>query len=371
MPAVATTDIIGVLERSDVRRWKLAGRLTTEGRVAYWKSFWGRARTWEQRWRAELRQIFNDQEREVIGKLRRWHGHTLKSAPLHKSAEPLFPPWPPDGPDFPGSWRLRELFAPEADVGLPLPEWAKAHEVKAPAFPESEIDRALLNHAEWNVVLSSTGRRLGEAIMLEGGLQFLDDFAIAGLSFDMDTPGVRRVLDERYGNPQYHLQGTWPEWINGETNRVLGTQLKDEFQAQLQESLTSGESLSKCESRVENVFGQAKGYRTQRIARTETLGAHNTGNHTALVESGTPGEEWISNQLGDVRDFHSSEMDGVIVPAKEPFAVRSPSGGVDYLRHPGEFGAPARQTINCQCTSAPVWDKDEIRAGIARRESVV
>jgi HK97 family phage portal protein len=63
----------------------------------------------------------------------------------------------------------------------------------------------------------------------------------------------------------------------------------------LTEGQTQGESLVKLKKRVESVYGDAKGYRAERIARTETLKASNNTAELVYKQNGFSKVQWFIN----------------------------------------------------------------------------
>ncbi len=85
-----------------------------------------------------------------------------------------------------------------------------------------------------------------------------------------------------------------------ETNikQISGVFNQDTIQAlerTLSEGQTAGESLAKLKKRVEDVYGEAKGYRAERIARTETLKASNSTAEAVYKQNGYSRVEWFVN----------------------------------------------------------------------------
>lgn len=63
----------------------------------------------------------------------------------------------------------------------------------------------------------------------------------------------------------------------------------------LSEGQTAGESLVKLKKRVESVYEEAKGYRAERIARTESLRASNLTAEQVYFQNGYSKVEWFTN----------------------------------------------------------------------------
>lgn len=93
----------------------------------------------------------------------------------------------------------------------------------------------------------------------------------------------------------------------------------------------------------ENVFGgEISEVRAIRIARTETIGALNAGEHTAAIESGViRSKSWLTQGDGRVRESHAA-IDGSRVAIDAQFA-----NGLEY---PGDQAGDAADVIQCRCT---------------------
>jgi len=92
-------------------------------------------------------------------------------------------------------------------------------------------------------------------------------------------------------------------------------------------------------------------YRTELIARVETMRSSNAG-ATALFKSWEiEQKEWLSTRDDRTRDAHLL-ADGQIKPMDDPFIL---STGVQ-LMYPLDMslGAPANQVMNCRCSVLPV-----------------
>lgn len=67
------------------------------------------------------------------------------------------------------------------------------------------------------------------------------------------------------------------------------------LQKTLAEGQTAGESLTRLKKRVEDVYSEAKGYRAERIARTESLKASNNTAELVYKQNGYTQVEWFIN----------------------------------------------------------------------------
>lgn len=219
--------------------------------------------------------------------------------------------------------------APAFPVGLAAgdPPWTKA-------LPGRPVRKALVP----NVLEALRPDRLsGEVVDVENEeFQRWAEAALKELgvsvSFDMRNPLVREAL-KRAGD------------------RIVGiTQTTaDDLRRELQAGVDAGEGIRELTARVEDVFNHAERYRSERIARTETVGLSNAANLSAWHQSGVvDGKEWLSIDDGRSGERHHERMDGQRVGLSEAF--RSPGGHA--AQHPGGFGV-AEEDINCRCAGVP------------------
>jgi SPP1 gp7 family putative phage head morphogenesis protein len=99
--------------------------------------------------------------------------------------------------------------------------------------------------------------------------------------------------------------------------------------------------------------GSMSAVRAERIARTETVQALNTGAHEGYLLAGIQRQKWLAIRDGRTRDSHA-ELHGTIVGINEPFVFVGEGGRKVSLRYPGDPSGPPEEIINCRCTIAPV-----------------
>ncbi len=142
--------------------------------------------------------------------------------------------------------------------------------------------------------------------------------------------------------------------VNVKTNEAL--------RKTLAEGIIAKESINKLTKRVENVFAQAKGYRAQRIARTETARTANFATVESYRQSGVvAGKQWLT-----AFDERTCEwcvpMNGKIVSLEEDFFKK---GDVFVGRDGGKLpldytnvGYPPLH-VNCRCTLVSILVETE------------
>lgn len=127
----------------------------------------------------------------------------------------------------------------------------------------------------------------------------------------------------------------------------------------LAEGVAAGEGLSKLTKRVEVVYSEAKGYRAERVARTESQGASNAATVDAYKQTHyVTAMTWFANPGACA---YCQELDGTTIGLTETFVnqgdsvdVTNDSGDTSsYQADYGNVDAPPLHP-NCTCTIIPV-----------------
>lgn len=123
----------------------------------------------------------------------------------------------------------------------------------------------------------------------------------------------------------------------------------------LSEGLAQGEALGKLKNRVADVYAEAKGYRAERISRTETLKASNNATNFAYKQTGyVKGKRWFANPD---HCSYCETLDGKLVGLDENFANLGDNiegdGDATYAVDYENIGTPPIHP-NCRCTIIPV-----------------
>lgn len=106
-------------------------------------------------------------------------------------------------------------------------------------------------------------------------------------------------------------------------------------------------------------------YRTEMIARTETIRASNVGSHELFKSWGVKRKEWLSTRDDRTRtldagdEFDHLAMDGVVVDIDAPFIVPGKNGD-EELMYPGDPNGSPANFINCRCTEIPVLPQEAV-----------
>lgn len=150
---------------------------------------------------------------------------------------------------------------------------------------------------------------------------------VAGVDFNLTNPRVVRAVERRAEHLADHV---------GEASAARVTDA-------VRTSVEEGTSVNLLTKRIrDDAFdGEITTARARRIARTETVGARNTGEFESARESGALSmKTWLTSGDERVRDSHAAQHDMTI-----PIDERFPNG----LMYPGEDGAPPEEVIQCRC----------------------
>lgn len=120
---------------------------------------------------------------------------------------------------------------------------------------------------------------------------------------------------------------------------------------EIAEGIMQGETISQIATRIDEVYDQLLGYRSLRIARTETVSASNNGALLSYKAVGIEKKKWLTANDEHVRESHE-RAEGQTVKIGQPFNV----GGVS-LDHPGDPSGPPEEIINCRCFVEPIIER--------------
>lgn len=173
---------------------------------------------------------------------------------------------------------------------------------------------------------------------------------VKGYSFDLVNESTVRKLSTSKKTLLPYKKHDGKKDVRWNTKRV---------NSQILQGILQGESADQMKKRLMNVTTMNK-ESALRNARTAVTSAQNKGRLDAMEkveEDGViMGKEWIAAQDERTREWHS-ELDRVIVPAKEPFIAHIVSGKRifdDPIMYPGDPNADPANTYNCRCTIAEV-----------------
>lgn len=178
-------------------------------------------------------------------------------------------------------------------------------------------------HAQW---LARYTKLIGQTVKV-GGETISES---VGFDFQLSNPRVIATIRTRAANLVTNVTDTTKASIRAavETGRAQGLGTRD---------------IAKLIH--ETTFGEITKTRAQTIARTETVGALNAGEHVSAVTSGVMrSKEWVHQRVGNSRPNHRA-IDGTRIDIGAAFNL-----GTVGAQYPHAPGLPAREVVNCRCT---------------------
>jgi HK97 family phage portal protein len=149
------------------------------------------------------------------------------------------------------------------------------------------------------------------------------------------------------------------------STKKMAKNFNDETVSQLSEgladALNNGATASEISALVGSIYGEAKGYRTERVARTESIGASNAATRDAYQQNPiVTSMQWFANS--DACPF-CAELDGKEVGLTESFVSQGDSvdttdsqgNDISYQADYGDVETPPLHP-NCACTIVPITE---------------
>ena len=207
---------------------------------------------------------------------------------------------------------------------------------------KSEIDGVVTRQGgvfhpeEWIQTFKNEGERLIAAMLITEARAHAEEFGLGAI--EAETPEIAAWVEQR--------TNFWATRVNATTAKMIVEEMTAAF--------VNEESIPEIQARINKLFGFNDIVRSERIARTEMLGAANQGHLEAYRQSGVVEEKmWLSTLDMRIRSdpppgYNHLTVHRDIVPVDSKFIV---SG--EMLDAPG-VGGSAGNVINCRCTVAPV-----------------
>lgn len=187
----------------------------------------------------------------------------------------------------------------------------------------------------WEKRFRDVGKELIKTAVFVNGLRVMEELPGVGVSFSVDNPRVKAWIKDKVFKFAYE--------VNETTERQLRKALVD--------AINAGGAIKEIQSEVKRIFGYAEGYRNERIARTETIGATNYGAYEAIKQSGLVArKEWIATLDERTRDSHA-DIDGELAELDDQFS--------NGLKYPGDPDGEPSEFINCRCTIGHIFPEDD------------
>lgn len=187
-----------------------------------------------------------------------------------------------------------------------------------------KIDLIIYNEKEAKKAMRKDAKPIITGVLADQAKREITRLGL-GIDFDVTNPEVVKWIDAKVFKFADEVEKT----------------TREELRIALREGLKQGDSIDDIEKRIETVFSMARGHRTERIARTETISASNNGTFSAYKQSKVVDEkQWISTRDEKVRPSH--QIDGEKTGIDDKFS--------NGLMFPGDPDGGPGEVCNCRCT---------------------
>jgi len=191
-----------------------------------------------------------------------------------------------------------------------------------------QVELFLFALSQWDDLLIDVVKKLLTISLKNGAIELIENFGIE-ITFDI----VSEFIDDFFKGREMLIRG-----INKTTF--------DKLKKTLEEGISKGESTKELSKRIEEVFEEAEGPRSELIARTETNTANNFGHYEAMRQAGIEHKQWITAGDEKVRKRHrlNATKDGDLDGETFCVGINDTFPGTEEL-YPGE--------PNCRCVIIP------------------
>jgi len=312
---------------------KVASELELEAR---WHIFAKRTEATEDKFKPKVRAAFTKQEKAVFRAMKGkpvpdtsdaektaqvgddvvYKGRICEIIKIPDNYPIITIRWESDHPE----WESAVTAVPPSDIVL-----LKASD-EAEAAAETYVD-GVFKPATWQVPFQTLALPFVTEAFMEAGAAAFDEVGIEA-AFNVTNARAKKILEERVFK--------FAKEVNETTQKRLRVALAKGFDA--------GESIPELSKRVADVFEISRGSITDRIARTEIVGASNQGTFQGYVESDVVDTKvWIDSRDARVRtDPHNHRIDGQERKLQAKFS--------NGLKHPHDPDGEAGNVINCRCS---------------------
>jgi len=157
---------------------------------------------------------------------------------------------------------------------------------------------------------------------------------IKGIEGARDVTGIDLVFDAE--SPRIINAA---ESILGKLKSMTDKTSIEELRGLITESIGKQETVTRLQRNITEKFNQYQGYRSERIARTESANSYGRASIEYYKEAGIPNKQWYTMNDGLVADICMGNQDQGVIPINESFS----SGVMNEPNH-----------VNCRCSVVPV-----------------
>ncbi len=158
---------------------------------------------------------------------------------------------------------------------------------------------------------------------------------------------------------------SWSE----ELGRLMHISTHKEITDAIKRTIDEGEGIPELTRKIMDGGWRSEYYKAKRVAVTEVLRAHSVAREEAIQQSpSTDRKEWrhTGAHKNEPRPNHV-DMDGQIVPKKEPFELKGTDGKTYHPMYPRDPCLPPGESVNCHCIHRGIAADDAIGMSLEER----
>jgi HK97 family phage portal protein len=229
---------------------------------------------------------------------------------------------------------VTRLFTEQKEIVLNNLNKANEKSLDIKAINENDIDDILFELQEQQEYFITEAKPVLRDTIQVFGSDALSTVGV-NIDFDLENPRVTEFMSEK-------------EIKISQINNTTSEKLRNE----LVEGLQEGEGIPDLSKRIESVYDEATGYRSELISRTEISSSANRGALEGYIQSGvTNQKQWLA-ALDERTRLDHRQANGQTVDTDKDFTV----GGYS-MNAPGDPSAPANQVCNCRCNLLPIVEE--------------
>lgn len=164
----------------------------------------------------------------------------------------------------------------------------------------------------------------------------------------------------------------WVKTWSKELGDIMKLNSHTEIESILTKGLDDGNSIAEFTQSILDSGIRDEYYKARRVAVTEVLRAHSVAQEEAIQQSpAVEFKEW--RHTGSYRNTprqNHIDMDGQVVPKKEPFTLTGANGGTYYPMYPRDSLLPPAESVNCHCIHRAVVNEDILGLSLEERKKL-
>lgn len=257
-----------------------------------------------------------------------------------------------------GEETVKAINSLQEDVAEALQSQTEEFVAALEDAPEGDWEEAQKNVAGM-LEDDDIAERIGEAVvaMFEAEVPKLATVYMKETDGELVVDAIRKRTESWFAS--------WSE----ELGRLMHISTHKEIADAIKRTIDEGEGIPELTRKIMDGGWRSEYYKAKRVAVTEVLRAHSVAREEAIQQSpSTDRKEWrhTGAHKNEPRPNHV-DMDGQIVPKKEPFELKGTDGKTYPPMYPRDPCLPPGESVNCHCIHRGIAADDAIGMSLEER----